>query len=139
MGVSLAEHDAFDKIGIIVVEDEALIRNELVEAFPHYGFHAFGAEDALAALQILESEAPHVRLVFTDVHLPSAMNGLALGDHIRKTWPWISLLVTSGYGTPDPSHMPQGSRFVLKPYKISKIAELIKDMVGRSAGDDGGR
>lgn len=135
----MAEHDAFDKIGIIVVEDEALIRNELVEAFPHYGFHAFGAQDALAALKILEAEAPNVRFVFTDVHLPSPMNGLALGHHIRRTWPWISLLITSGYGTPDPSHMPPGSRFVLKPYKISKIAELIKDMGRRSAGDDGDR
>src|SRR6185437_337994 len=129
MGGSLAEQSAFDKIGLIVVEDEALIRNELVEAFPRYGFHSFGAEDAPAALKILETEACRIRLIFTDVHLSSSMNGLALGRHIRQSWPWISLLITSGYGTPDPSHMPAGSRFVLKPYKISKVAELIKDMV----------
>jgi len=139
MGVDLAERDAFDKIGVVVVEDEALIRNELVEAFPHYGFHAFGAEDAPSALKILEAEAAAVRVVFTDVHLPSPMNGLALGRHISKTWPWISLLITSGYGTPDPSHMPERSRFVLKPYKISKIAELIKDMIRLSPGKDGDR
>ena len=126
----MAERDAFGKIGVIVVEDEALIRNELVEAFPHYGFHAVGAEDAPAALKVLEGEAPRIQVVFTDVHLPSPMNGLILGHHIRKTWPWISVLITSGYGTPDPSHMPEGSRFVLKPYKVSKIADLIKDMVG---------
>ena len=126
----MAERDAFGKIGVIVVEDEALIRNELVEAFAHYGFHAVGAEDGPAALKALEGEAPRIQVVFTDVHLPSPMNGLILGHHIRKTWPWISVLITSGYGTPDPSHMPQGSRFVLKPYKVSKIADLIKDMVG---------
>lgn len=135
----MAERDAFDKIGIIVVEDEALIRGELVEAFPHYGFHAFGAEDASAALKILEAEARNVRLVFTDVHLPGPMTGLALGRHIRKTWPWISLLITSGYGTPEASHMPEGSRFVLKPYKISKVAELIKDVVRSFSGNDGDR
>jgi hypothetical protein len=67
------------------------------------------------------------------------MNGLMLGHHIRKTWPWMSVLITSGYGTPDPSHMPEGSRFVLKPYKVSRIAALIKDMVGPSAGDDSDR
>ena len=139
MGVDLAERDAFDKISVIVVEDEALIRNELMEAFPHYGFHAFAAEDASAALEILEAEAPRVRVVFTDVHLPGPMSGVAMGHHIRKTWPWISLLITSGYGTPDPSQVPEGSRFVLKPYNISKIAEVIKDMVQRSAGDDGDR
>ena len=132
----MAERGAIDKIGVIVVEDEALIRNELVEAFPHYGFYAFGAEDAPAALKILETEARNVRVVFTDVHLPSPMNGLALGYHIRKTWPGISLLITSGYGTPEPSHMPEGSRFVLKPYKISRIAELINDMVRPLPGDD---
>lgn len=133
----MAERDAFDKIGVILVEDEAMIRNELVEAFPHYGFHGFGAEDAAAALKILETEAENVRLVFTDVHLPGPMTGLALGHHIRRTWPWISVLITSGYGTPDPSHMPEGSRFVLKPYKISKIAEVFKDMVRQSPSDDG--
>ena len=139
MGVDLAERDAFDKIGIIVVEDEALIRNELVEAFPHYGFHAFGAEDAPAALRILEAEAENVRFVFTDVHPPGPMTGLALGHHICKTWPWISLLITSGYGTPDPSHMPPGSRFVLKPYKISKIVELIKGVMPPASGNDSDR
>jgi DNA-binding NtrC family response regulator len=139
MGVNLAEPDAFDKIGVIVVEDEALIRNELVEAFPHYGFHVFGAEDAPTALKILEKEARHIRIVFTDVHLPSPMNGLMLGHHIRGTWPWISVLITSGYGTPDPSHIPEGSRFVLKPYKISRIAELIKDIVGPPRGGGGDR
>ena len=135
----MAEQNALDKIGVIVVEDEALIRNELVEAFPYYGFHAFCAEDAPAALKILEAEADNIRLVFTDVHLPGPMTGLALGHHIRKTWPRILLLITSGYGTPDPSQMPQGSRFVLKPYKISKIAALIKEMVGAAAGDDSDR
>ena len=137
--MNLAERNAFDKIGVIVVEDEPLIRNELVEAFPHYGFHAFGAEDAPAALKILESQAENVRIVFTDVHLPSPMTGLALGQHIRKTWPWISLLITSGYGTPDPSHMPERSRFVLKPYKISKIAELIEDKIRPFPSNDGDR
>jgi DNA-binding NtrC family response regulator len=135
----LAERDGFDKTGIVVVEDEAMIRTELVEAFPHYGFHAFGAEDGPAALKILEMEAPRVRVVFTDVHLPGPMTGLALGHHVRKTWPWISLLITSGYGTPDPLQTPGGSRFVLKPYKISEVAEVIKDMVRRSAGDGGDR
>ena len=138
MGVNLGER-VFEKIGVIVVEDEAMIRTELVEAFPHYGFHALGAEDAPAALRILQTEAQNIRLVFTDVHLASSMNGLALGHHIRRTWPAISLLITSGYGTPDPSHMPPGSRFVLKPYKISKIAALIKELVGPSVGEDGGR
>lgn len=137
--MDLAGRDDFDKIGIIVVEDESMIRNELVEAFPHYGFHAFGAEDAPAALKILETEAPGIRVVFTDVHLPGRMNGLALGRHIRMAWPWISLLITSGYGTPDPSHTPEGCRFVLKPYKISRIAAMIEDMVRRSPGDDGDR
>lgn len=137
--MDLAERNAFDKIGVIVVEDEPLIRNELVEAFPHYGFHAFGAEDAPAALKILETQAENIRIVFTDVHLPGPMTGLALGQHIRKTWPWISLLITSGYGTPDPSHMPDRSRFVLKPYKISKIAELIEDMIRPFPSNDGDR
>ncbi len=133
----MAERDTFDRIGLIVVEDEALIRNELVEAFSYYGFYVLGAEDAAEALKVLQEKGPHIQVVFTDVHLPGATNGVVLGQHIRKTWPWISLLVTSGYGTPDPSQMPDGSRFVLKPYKISRIAEQIREMVrGAHRGND---
>ena len=135
----MAKRDVFDKVGVIVVEDEPMIRSELVEAFPDYGFRAFGAEDAAAALKILEAEAPGARVVFTDVDLPGPMTGLALGHHIRKTWPWISMLITSGYGTPDPSRMPDHSRFVHKPYTMGELVELIEDIVRSPPGNDGDR
>jgi two-component system, response regulator PdtaR len=136
----VAEREAFDRIGIVVVEDEALIRSELLEAFPKYGFYVLGAADAADALKILQDEAERIHAVFTDVHLPGPMSGLLLGRHIRKTWPWISLLVTSGYGTPDPSHMPEGGRFVLKPYRIGGVAEQVKEMVrARRLFGPGGR
>ena len=67
-----------NKIGVVVVEDEALIRGELTEAFTYYGFDVFAAEDATEAMAILQAEAARIQFVFTDVHLPSPMNGLAL-------------------------------------------------------------
>ena len=56
-GVTVSDPDANDRIGIVVVEDEAMIRTELVQAFPHYGFRVLGAEDAAEALKILQDEA----------------------------------------------------------------------------------
>ena len=39
------------------------------------------------------------------------------------------MLITSGYGTPNVADMPEGSRFVMKPYKISRIADQIRESV----------
>ena len=48
------------------------------------------------AIAFLETKAPAVVFVFTDVHTPGRLDGVALAQVASDRWPWIKILITSG-------------------------------------------
>jgi hypothetical protein len=88
------------------------------------------AEHADAALLILNVQAADVHVLFTDIHMPGSMNGLALAHHAHRHFPWIALLVASGDARPGKKDLPEGCRFLAKPYDpghaIASICELLR-------------
>jgi DNA-binding NtrC family response regulator len=115
-------------LGVILVEDEPLIRMIAETVLCDCGFQGFVATDACEALRILESEAIHIQVLFTDVNMPGAMNGVTLAHYVRRHWPWISELITSGRRSSANSDMPEGSRFIAKPYDLDRVVSQIRDM-----------
>ena len=59
------------------------------------GFSTLEAENADKAIKILETH-PDICLVFTDVQMPGTMDGVKLAAAVRKRWPPVRLIVTSG-------------------------------------------
>jgi DNA-binding NtrC family response regulator len=117
-----------EPVGVIVVEDEPLIRMVAESVLCDCGFQVFAATDAYQALRILESEAIHIRVLFTDVNMPGPMDGVTLAHYVHRHWPWISGLITSGRGSSANTDMPEGSHFIAKPYDLDKVAHQIRDM-----------
>jgi two-component system, response regulator PdtaR len=76
----------------------------------------------------LETEAIHIHVLFTDVNMPGAMNGMTLAHYVHRHWPWISELITSGRGPAANVDMPEGSRFIAKPYDLDRVVGQIRDM-----------
>jgi CheY-like chemotaxis protein len=91
-------------------------------------FVVIEAGDAGEALIVLEREAGRVHVVFTDVHMPGPMNGLMLAHHVRQHWPRIALLVTSGRGAVEARAMPEGSRFIPKPYHLDHVVHHVREL-----------
>jgi CheY-like chemotaxis protein len=83
------------KAGILVVEDEALIRLWVADLLEENGFSVLEAKDADTALTVLESR-PDVKLLFTDVQMPGSLNGMELAREVHARWPHILLVITSG-------------------------------------------
>jgi len=117
------------KIAVLVVEDEALIRLGIVDELLFAGFEVFEAGDADGAIAIVE-ENPAIRLVFTDIDMPGTMDGLKLAAFIRNRWPPIQIIVTSGRGTPDATALPLGVPFMAKPYEPDHVVTTIRTLVG---------
>jgi DNA-binding NtrC family response regulator len=69
-----------------------------------------------------------IHVVFTDVHMPGPMDGLVLAHHVRRHWPSIGLLVASGRGNVDARAMPEGSRFIPKPYHLDHVVHHIREL-----------
>jgi DNA-binding NtrC family response regulator len=115
-------------IGVLIVEDETLIRMNACEFVEEAGFKAYGAENAEEAIRILESNED-IRLVFTDVNMPGSMDGLQLANYVNKRWPPVKLIIVSGRIAPRADEMPSGSIFLGKPYHIDEIADRVRAMI----------
>lgn len=111
---------------VVIVEDEPLIRMAAVDDLIDAGFMVIEAEHAADAIAILQSRAIYVDLLFTDIHMPGTMDGLALAHHASANWPWIALLLASGLTRPQTHEMPAGCWFLAKPYDPGKLVAHAK-------------
>ena len=114
---------------IIVAEDEPLIRMMISEILSDEGFEILEARHAEEALAILRDRANDVAMLFTDIQMPGEMDGLELVRRARGQWPWIALLVTSGKARPMARDMPDGSRFISKPYDPDHVVRQVRELV----------
>jgi CheY-like chemotaxis protein len=111
---------------VLVVEDEPLLRFIIVEELELEGFEVFQASGAGEAIDVLES-TQHIRVLFTDVDLSSAGEGLILGRLVRSRWPPIKIIVTSGnWGLTD-DEIDFAERFLPKPYVEGVIVDTIRE------------
>jgi CheY-like chemotaxis protein len=111
---------------ILIVDDEPLVRACAVETVTAAGFEVIEAANADEAIQILECRSD-IRVVFTDVHMPGSMDGLKLAHAVRNRWPPIKIIVTSGRELLTERDLPEGGRFLPKPYLPSQIADTLRE------------
>ncbi len=113
---------------ILVVEDEAAVR-EVARAFlASLGYHVITAASAADALRQLEDDAS-IALLFSDVVLGEGMNGAELGERARRMRPGLPVLLTSGYehgALPGAAsgHLP--FELISKPYRREELATGIR-------------
>ncbi len=119
-------------IVVVLAEDEPLVRLAAAQALQAEGFDVMEAEHAEDALTILETHSADVHVLFTDVQMPGAMDGVALAHHTARSWPWIGLLIVSG--RPQFEHaLPAASRFLAKPYDHDHVASHIRELAAAAA------
>jgi CheY-like chemotaxis protein len=115
--------------GVLIVEDEFLLRAEAADYFEEAGFTVYEASNAEQAIALLELH-DDIRGVFTDIHMPGSMDGLKLAHYVRGRWPPVKLIITSGHLRPRTEDMPAGSGFFGKPYQLETIAGSLRAMIG---------
>jgi len=113
---------------ILVVEDEENVRNFSVEVLEESGYHVLAAENAAAALKLLETPAA-VDMLFTDVVLTGTMNGRHLADEILVRRPGTAVLFTTGYTRNAIIHhgrLDVGIHFIGKPFTASALTQMVR-------------
>ncbi len=109
---------------VLLVEDEPLTRMDACEGLRAAGFEVIDAPDAETALALVRSRTD-IAVLFTDVQMPGAMDGLALARAVFALRPDIKILVTSGGLKLRDEDLPDHGRFVPKPYAVDRVAEQI--------------
>jgi PAS domain S-box-containing protein len=120
---------------ILVVEDDALVRNNVIAQLESLGYSTFAAQDAAEAMALVESGRP-IDLLFTDVVMPGAMNGRQLAEQVIKRRPSIKMLYTSGYSENAIVHHGRLDPDVLllpKPYRRTDLDRMIRQALDGSA------
>ncbi|WP_204165495.1 response regulator [Methylobacterium sp. 17Sr1-1] len=113
----------------LVVDDDPLIRMNAAEMLADAGFQTLEASHVEEALNVLHQHHPAIVLLFTDVQMPGALDGFALARHTAAHWPHISIVVASGRAQPGPDDMPEGARFVGKPFSAEVVFHHLKQVV----------
>jgi len=113
---------------VLVVEDEAILRMQLVEMLDEQGFLVREAADADEALRELEADA-NVELLMTDIQMPGTRDGLGLIRVVHERWPHLPLMVTSGRLHPSTDELPGGARFVAKPINEREVLRHMSDLI----------
>jgi CheY-like chemotaxis protein len=112
---------------ILIVEDELLIRMNAVEMIEE-AYEVVEAASADEAIAILERRLD-ITVVFTDIQMPGSMDGLKLAAAVRDRWPPIRIVATSGHVKLAPGDLPEGSRFLQKPYSAAEITKTLRDLI----------
>ena len=120
--------DEAQRTTILVVEDEALIRMVSADILEEAGFRVLEAANADEAILVMEG-ADHVELMVTDIRMPGRMDGLELAAFDHAHLPDVRLLVTSGHIVLADSEIPDGGRFVSKPYDLKRLVLEIRASV----------
>ena len=92
-----------DGIGVLVAEDEADLRDEIVAGLRAAGFRCVPAPDGAAALEALRLCADRLDVVLADVYMPR-LGGIGLLTAMARTDlvdPWVRTILISGRGSPE--------------------------------------
>ena len=119
---------------ILIVEDNPDVRAVAVMLLEQLGYRTVTADSAPAALDMLGTD-PRVDLVFTDVVLPGAFDGLALAQSLGALRPDLPVVLTTGYAKrldDDP-----GFPVLRKPYDISALARVVREAIDVKPGERG--
>jgi DNA-binding NtrC family response regulator len=82
-------------LSVLVVEDEARLRELLLRAIPQMGFAPAGARSAEEALRLMEKSPSPIMLL--DLNLPG-MSGMELFGLLRQRWPQTQVVILTGFG-----------------------------------------
>jgi PAS domain S-box-containing protein len=84
---------------ILLVEDDAMIRNVTRKLFNRTGYTVLEAANGSEALGIWKERQEAIDLVYTDMVMPGDVSGLTLANRVRADKPGVKVIITSGYNT----------------------------------------
>lgn|GEM_PF-6824413 len=130
---------------VLVVDDESGLTDIAAVNLGALGYTVLQAGDAREALKLLE-EGRSVDLLFTDVILPGAIDGYKLAADVRRRWPEVKILVTSGFSKRREEAVHSGRaetlalarRLLRKPYTRAELAAAVRHALDRDGPQTGG-
>lgn len=118
---------------ILVVDDEAPVREVMVLALRSEGYNVLHAANGQEALSVAERHAAPIDAIVSDIMMPLMGGGLLL-ENLRRWYPGIRFLLVSGF--------PEGHRllggltgtptsFLAKPFAPDELLRAVRELLDR--------
>lgn len=122
---------------ILVVEDEALVRQGVVRILRMAGYRVVEAANGNEALSLWPRNREAIALLFTDMIMPESITGMELAMRLRQEKPELKVIVSSGYSMEMVSRgvpTDAGVVYLPKPYDMRMLGAMVRgclDGVGK--------
>ena len=125
-----------NKVDILVVDDEEMMRELLVDVLAMDGYTVETAEDGKAALERLKVSPP--LLVISDIKMPR-MNGFELLKAVKESFPKMRIIMMTGYSddfTVKDALRLNADEYIIKPFNTRDISSVVRAVLGESPEKD---
>ena len=115
---------------VLIVEDDVLVRTDIVSEFDWQGWKVFDAGDGDQALAIVKKN--RLDVVITDIELGGPISGWDVGEAVRIKWPDAVVIYTSGTA-PDRSRQVPKGLFFDKPVDPAQVIVACEQLRAQAA------
>jgi DNA-binding NtrC family response regulator len=121
---------------VLLVDDEAMIRNLGGRMLGSLGYTVLLAEDGLAALDLFARRAREIDLVILDWTMPR-LSGLDTLRRLVEIDPAVRVVFSSGYAAEAavPAEFPQVAGFLNKPYRLEEIGQAVRAALSKEQAE----
>jgi len=113
---------------VLLVEDDPEVADMIALLLEEFGYEVRLAADAGQALSLVR-RGDAIDLVFSDIVMPGGLNGVDLARTMRRRFPQIAVLLTTGYGTEAGTAREEGFAILPKPFCPELLDQAIRDVL----------
>ncbi len=121
-------HDVNGSGGVLIADDDEGVRNAAAAILKRYGYHVACVRNGREALALLGRHGRRFGLVLLDLTMPE-MDGADCAPIIRKRWPHLRVLLTSGHNEEEARRLAGTDcvdGFVKKPFRAAALAQHVQ-------------
>jgi DNA-binding NtrC family response regulator len=117
---------------VLLVEDEAIVRELVGDILRAHGYHVLESGEPEAALRLAAAYEAQIDLLLTDVVMPQ-MDGRKLAEQLTTLRPELKVLYMSGYTESVIAPQDAAGRviaFLQKPFTIDGLLQKVRSVLG---------
>jgi two-component system cell cycle sensor histidine kinase/response regulator CckA len=131
LAASAVDRDVLGHETVIIVEDDARVRQVALRSLSPLGYVLLIATNAEEAMAVCERHAGAVDLLLTDIVMPGA-NGRELATRLSARYPKMRTLYISGYTEAAILHrgvLTPGTQMLAKPFSPHVLADRVREVL----------
>jgi PAS domain S-box-containing protein len=111
---------------VLIVDDSAEVAEVTSSLFEQLGYATIYRDSAEEALSLL-ADGAKIDLVFSDIVMPGAIDGVGLAREIRSRYPNLPVVLTTGYSDAAQA-APSELRILRKPFDTDTLQDFVQNI-----------